>query len=352
MRFLFHCLGLAAPSLRFLFRGLAVLPLLFALAATAASAQNPPPTQTLRFATLAPDGSPWMRELRAAAAEVKAGTQGRVEIRFFPGGVMGNDQAVLRRIRQGGQLQGGVLTSSELALVYPDASAYTLPFLFADWAEVDRVRPKVDPLLAAGFRERGFHMLGAAGIGFAYLMSTGRIGGVEDVRRARLWVPQNDRIAETAFRLGGANPIALPIADVFTSLQTGMVDMVANTPAGTVALQWHGRLRSLYDLPLAYVLGYVVVDLRAWQRIAPADQAVIDRIFAATTARVDATTRRDDAAALAAMRRQGLEVVAPTPADVAFFRDIGAQVIARLEREQGISPAILQAIRDARGRAP
>ncbi|MBS3896120.1 TRAP transporter substrate-binding protein DctP [Silanimonas sp.] len=339
MRLLFRCLGLAG------------WPLLLALATAPVLAQTPS-TQTLRLATLAPEGSPWMRELRAAAAQVRSETAGRVEIRFFPGGVMGNDQAVLRRIRQGGQLQGGVLTSSELALVYPDASAYTLPFLFADWAEVDRVRPKVDPLLAAGFRERGFHMLGAAGIGFAYLMSTGRITSVEDVRRARLWVPQNDRITETTFRIGGANPISLPIADVFTSLQTGMVDMVANTPSGAVALQWHGRLRSLYDLPLAYVVGYVVVDLRAWQRIAAADQAVIDRIFAATTARVDATIRRDDAAALAAMRRQGLEVISPTPADAATFRDIGARAIAQLEREQGISPAILQAIREAQGRQP
>lgn len=311
-------------------------------------------TQTLRFATLAPDGSPWMRELRAAAEQVKAETGGRVEIRYFPGGVMGNDQAVLRRIRQGGQLQGGVLTSSELALVYPDAPVYTLPFLFADWAEVDRVRPKVDPLLAAGFAERGFHMLGASGVGFAYLMSTQPMAGVEDVRRSKLWVPQNDRIAEMTFREGGASPIPLPIGDVFTSLQTGMVDMVANTPAGTVALQWHGRLKTLYDLPLVYVVGFTVVDQRAWSRIAPADQAIVDRIFKAASGRVDQTIRRDDVAALEAMKKQGLAVVTPTPADAEYFREVGRKVLARLEAEQSISPSVLKAIRDAKatGAAP
>ena len=214
-------------------------------------------TQTLRLATLAPDGSPWMRELRAAAEQVKAETGGRVEIRYFPGGVMGNDQAVLRRIRQGGQLQGGVLTSSELSLVYPDAPVYT-------------------------------------------------------------------------------------------SLQTGMVDMVANTPAGTVALQWHGRLKSLYDLPLVYVIGFIVVDQRAWSRIAPADQAAVDRIFKAASARVDQTIRRDDVAALEAMKKQGLTVVTPTPADAEYFRDVGRRVLARLEAEQGISPAVLNAIREAK----
>lgn len=311
-------------------------------------------TQTLRLATLAPDGSPWMRELRAAAEQVKAETGGRVEIRYFPGGVMGNDQAVLRRIRQGGQLQGGVLTSSELSLVYPDAPVYTLPFMFANWAEIDRVRPKVDPLLAAGFAQRGFHMLGASGVGFAYLMSAKPMAGVEDVRRAKLWVPQNDAVAEMTFREGGASPIPLPIGDVFTSLQTGMVDMVANTPAGTVALQWHGRLKTLYDLPLVYVVGFIVVDQRAWSRIAPADQAIVDRIFRAASARVDQTIRRDDVAALEAMKKQGLTVVTPTPADAEYFREVGRRVLARLEAEQGISPTILKAIRDAKasGTAP
>ncbi|MGL6290503.1 MAG: TRAP transporter substrate-binding protein DctP [Silanimonas sp.] len=311
-------------------------------------------TQTLRLATLAPDGSPWMRELRVAAEQVKAETQGRVEIRYFPGGVMGNDQAVLRRIRQGGQLQGGVLTSSELSLVYPDAPVYTLPFMFANWAEVDRVRPKVDPLLAAGFAERGFHMLGASGVGFAYLMSAKPMTGVEDVRQAKLWVPQNDAIAEMTFREGGASPIPLPIGDVFTSLQTGMVDMVANTPAGTVALQWHGRLKTLYDLPLAYVIGFIVVDQRAWSRISAADQAIVDRIFKAASDRVDQTIRRDDIAALEAMKKQGLTVVTPTPADAEYFREVGRTVLAKLEAEQGISPAVLKAIRDAKaaGAAP
>lgn len=319
----------------------------FLLLALPASAQ-----QTLRLATLAPEGSPWMRELRAAAAEVKAKTAGRVEFKYFPGGVMGNDQAVIRRIRQGGQLQGGVLTSSELSLVYPDAPAYTLPFMFADWSEVDRTRPVVDPMLAAGFAQRGFHMLGASGMGFAYLMSSRPLRGVADVRAAKLWVPQNDRVAELTFREGGANPVPLPIADVFTALQTGMVDMVANTPAGAVALQWHGSVKYLYDLPLAYVLGYIVVDRRAWMRIAPADQQIVEEAFRAASARLDQTIRRDDAAALAAMRGQGLTVVAPTAEDAAYFREVSRRVTTQLVGgEGGISPAVVEAIRRAKSSA-
>ena len=127
--------------------------------------------QTLKIATLAPDGSSWMRELRVASKEIETATQGRVVIKFYPGGVQGPDAVVIRKIRLG-QLQGGVLTSSELAAVYPDAPIYSMPFMFDSWAEVDRARVQIDPLLAKGFEAKGYKMLGASGIGFAYMMGT------------------------------------------------------------------------------------------------------------------------------------------------------------------------------------
>ena len=75
---------------------------------------------TLKIASLAPDGSLWMKEMRAAGDEIAQATEGRVAIKFYPGGVMGNDAVVLRKIRLG-QLQGGAFTGSELTLVYKDA---------------------------------------------------------------------------------------------------------------------------------------------------------------------------------------------------------------------------------------
>ena len=306
----------------------------------------PAMAQTLKIATLAPDGSAWMRELRAAAAEVKQGTSGRVDVKFFPGGVMGNDAVVLRKMRLG-QLQGGVLTASELSLVYPDAPVYSLPFLFENWEQVDRVRAKVDPLLAQGFEQRGLRMLGVSGVGFAYLMGNKPLRSQADMAGIKLWVPQNDGIAIRTFKLGGVSPIPLPLGDVFTSLQTGMVDTVANTPSGAIALQWHGKLKSMVDLPLSFVVGYLVVDDKAWKKLSPADQAVLAKAFAGAAHRMDANVRRDDVAALAAMKKQGLVVTTLEPAELARWRSLGAQVSAQLEAEKEISPEIIAAVRQA-----
>ena len=304
---------------------------------------GPAAAQTLKIATLAPDGSAWMRELRTAAAEVKQGTGGRVEVKFFPGGVMGNDAVVLRKMRLG-QLQGGVLTASELSLVYPDAPVYSLPFLFKSWEEVDRVRPSVDPLLAKGFQQHGLRMLGVSGVGFAYIMGDKPLRSQADMAGIKLWVPQNDEIAIRTFKLGGVSPIPLPIGDVFTSLQTGMIDTVANTPSGAIALQWHGKIKAMVDLPLSFVIGYLVVDEKAWAKLPSADQAVLAKAFASAAQRMDANVRRDDISALAAMKKQGLVLTTLEPAEAARWRSLGSQVTAQLEAEKTISPEILAEI--------
>ncbi len=302
--------------------------------------------QVIKIATVAPEGSAWMRELRAAAAEVKVSSQDRVQVKFYPGGVMGSDTVVLRKMRLG-QLQGGVLTSSELAAVYPDAAIYSLPFIYDNWAQADKTRPVIDPLLAKGFEAKGLKMLAASDIGFAYLMSSKPLRNRADMNAVKLWIPQNDEIAERTFKMGGVSPILLPLGDVFTSLQTGLVDTVANTPSGAVALQWHGKLRTMLDLPLSFVVGFVVVDLKAWNKLSPADQVAVSKAFKGAGQRVDATVKRDDAAALAAMKKQGLVVNKLDPAETVRWKQIGAKVTAEMTADKRISPEMLAAMRKA-----
>ena len=76
----------------------------FMIAATANAA-------TLKIATLTPEGSQWMKDMRAGAKEILDRTEGRVQIKFYGGGVMGNDTKVLGKIRIGA-LQGGALCAS------------------------------------------------------------------------------------------------------------------------------------------------------------------------------------------------------------------------------------------------
>jgi TRAP-type C4-dicarboxylate transport system substrate-binding protein len=301
---------------------------------------------TIKIATVAPEGSGWMREMRTGAAAVKERTGGRVELKFYPAGVMGNDAAVLRKIKLG-QLQGGAFTGAEASLVYKDAPVYSVPFLFRSQEEVDYVRAKVDAQLHAGFEANGMVAAGMSGGGFAYLMSTRPIRTREDLRKSKVWVPQSDRIAEVAYEVGGVSPISLPMTDVYPGLQTGLIDTVANTPAGSIFFQWHTKLKYMVDLPLTYVIGVLLIDSKALARIDEADRtAALDEIQKAF-ARIDATQRKDNDNARATLVKGGLQVIVPSADETAFWRDIGEKSQDRLVADRVLSGEAMSAVRAA-----
>ena len=314
-------------------------------------AQSVEAQSTLKIASLAPEGSLWMKEMRAAGDEVAKGSAGRVAIKFYPGGVMGNDATVLRKIRLG-QLQGGAFTGSELSLVYKDAQLYSLPFLFSGYDQVDAVRPKIDPLLVAGFEKSGYKIVGISGVGFAYLMGTRKLSNSDELKQAKVWVPQNDRIAELTFREGGIEPIPLPLGDVFTALQTGLVDTVGNTAAGAIALQWHTKIAHVFDLPLSYVVGYVAVDNKAFAKLSAEDQALVVKAFGAAADRIDAGNRKADADARAVLQKQGVKFAAASPAETAHWKDVGARVEKQLLGEKELNAELLATVRAALPAAP
>ena len=327
------------------FRRRALLALAVLLATWPAAAAN-----VLKIATLAPEGTAWMREMRAAADTITARTEGRVEFKFYPGGVMGNDATVLRKIRVG-QLQGGAFTGSELASIYPDTMIYGLPFLFRTQAEVDAVRARMDPLIAAGLAERGMVAAGITGGGFAYLLSTQPIRGREDLAKAKAWVPQGDVISEVAYSVAGVNPVPLSIADVYTGLQTGLVDTVANTPSGTLAFQWHTRIRHLVDMPIAYVIGVLAFDKRAFERIDAADREIALAEFRTAVGRLDEQTRRDNEAAREALRAEGIEFFAPNAEELAYWQSVGERSAQALRSRDSFSQANYEAMMDALAQA-
>ncbi|MEQ8486978.1 MAG: TRAP transporter substrate-binding protein DctP [Pseudomonadales bacterium] len=314
---------------------LCLLPLL-ALGSGAAVAAT-----TLKIATVSPEGSAWMQLLRAGAKEVKARTDGRVDFKFYPGGVMGDDKAVLRKIRLG-QLHGAVLTAGGLVQTYEDIQLYGLPLVFQSYDEVDYVRERLDPTLMAGLEERGFVSFGFAEVGFAYAMSKQPVRSVGDVQSQRVWTPDGDPGSARALQAFDINPIPLSIADVLSGLQTGVINGVAVPPVGAIALQWHTQLGYLMDLPLLYVYGLLAVAERPFQRVSAADQAVVREVMAGVVDEVNARSRRDHRSALAALLGQGIEQTEPTGVQVAEWRAYAERANVELVEAGLVSAGLLE----------
>ncbi len=304
--------------------------------------------QTIKIATLAPDGHVWMKEMREGSANIKKRTSGRVDVKFFPGGVMGNDSVVLRKIKLG-QLQGAALTGAEWSSVYRDASIYSLPFLFESDAEVDFVRSKVDGMLRAGFEKSGFVALGLSGGGFAYLMSTKPISNKNDLRATKVWLPQNDKIAQVAFEKAGVSAIVLPLGDVNTSLQTGLLETVGITTGGAIVFQFHTKVKYAVDLPLSYVMGFLGIDAKALKRLSLDDQAILREEFDQAFKDIDAAGRKENESARAALVKQGIVFKPPQANEVGYWRSIGDETLKQMRADEAISAELLAAIQKAQG---
>jgi len=305
------------------------------------------PTQTyattFKIASIAPDGTSWMNEMRKGAEEIKARTGGRVEFRFYPGGIMGNDKSVLRKIRVG-QLHGGAITGGGLAEIYPEAQVYTIPFLFRDYAEVDAIRRQIDPVLLDGLKEKGFISFGISEGGFAYLMSTSPIAGIDDLAGHKVWVPEGDEVSRAAFEASKVSPVSLPLTDVLTGLQTGLIDTVAGSAVGAIALQWHTRVKYLTDAPLAYLYGTLVLQRRAFEKLSAADRQVVNEAMSAVFSRLNEQNRKDDASALQALRTQGITFVEPSPEETERWRRSVDSAMDKLLQQGLFDPTILRRI--------
>ncbi|MBW2268736.1 MAG: TRAP transporter substrate-binding protein DctP [Deltaproteobacteria bacterium] len=315
-----------------------LLPLLFVpigLLVLPASA----PARTLKIATIAPEGSAWMQEMRLVGKRIEQGTQGRVRLKFYPGGVMGNDKTVLRKVRAG-QLQGGAFTSGALAQVYPDIELYGLPLVFRSYAEVDHVRARMDAQLIAGLEREGFVALALTDGGFAFLMSQRPMRQVGDLAGAKVWVQEGDVMSTTALEIAGVVPVQLSLADVYTALQTGLIDTVGAPAMGAIALQWHTKVKYLTDVPLTYLMGAFVIDEKVFSKLQPADQQVLRQAVAEAAQRLDADSREGERSARRALREHGIEFVsATTPEEVERWHGITREALAVLREKQIYSDA-------------
>ena len=294
------------------------------------------PAATLKIAALSPEGSVWMKVLREGGERVAAATEGRVAFKFYPGGVMGDDKAVLRKMRVG-QLHGAVMTAGALAQLYPDIALYNLPMLFRSGAEADYVRERLDGRLLAGLEERGFVAFGFAEVGFAYAMSQNPVTSVADAGRQKVWTPDNDPASAQALQAFGITPIPLPIVDVLGGLQTGLIDCIAAPPVGAIALQWHTRVTHVLDLPLLYIYGLLAIDKGRFDGLLEADQQLVRTVMAEMVAKVNARSRKDHEQASAALANQGLKWLSASAEQTAEWRDLAHQASLRLVEEGFVS---------------
>ena len=263
----------------------------------------------IKIATIAPNQSTWMIDMRVAGKTVKERTDGRVNLKFYGGGVQGASSKVLQKIKIG-QLHGGMFAPIDFMKTYVDVSLYGLPFAFESWEEMRYVREQMDADLAAGFERHNFVTFGFVG-SFAMILSNQPVRSKSDLRGKKVWLPEGDLISFEALKALNLSPVSLPVTDVLTGLQTGLLDMAAIPPEVAVALQWHTRVRYFTDMPLLYAMSFLAIDKRTLNKLSANDRAVLTEVLSETFIRMDARMPFESLDATEALVDIGIQKIVP-----------------------------------------
>ncbi|HUF73477.1 MAG TPA: TRAP transporter substrate-binding protein DctP [Gammaproteobacteria bacterium] len=299
--------------------------------------------EELRIATLAPADSQWMREMAAGGERIRELTGGRVTLRFRAGGIAGSDEQVLRKIRIS-DLHGGAFTAGGLASLYPGLNTYGIPLIFESLDEVDYVRSRLDARIAAGLEQAGFVSFGFSEGGFSNLMSNVPVSHVDDLRRQKIWVPDNDPIAHQVLDALRLAPVPLELSDALLGLRRGLVDVVAASPVAALVLQWHTEVKYRTDLPLSYSMGVFAIPSDVFYGLAESDQVVVRSVLTEVMATIDSTSRDDNAEARRIMESMGIETVPVNRADVESWRRIIEEQYPELRRHRDIDVELFDAM--------
>lgn len=277
----------------------------------------------IKFATLAPEGSTWMKVMHELAEEVDKKTGGALTFRFYAGGVSGDERDVVRKIRIG-QLHAAGFTGVGLGEIAPMVRLLDAPFLVASAEEADFLVQRFDADFHKAFEENGYVLLGWAEVGLVYLFTGKPVASVEDLRGLKMWVWDGDPMAEALFSALDVNPIPLSVPDVRSSLETGLINGVYGSPMAVIALQWYQKARYRHSVPYTNANGAVVISKAFFETLPPAQRKILQVAASSHLRRLTEAGRRENAEALKTLEAQGVKTVSPaSPSVVETYRAAG-----------------------------
>jgi TRAP-type C4-dicarboxylate transport system substrate-binding protein len=265
MRRIFLCLPLLL--LAFLVSG-------DSFASQANAEASPRAAYQLRIATLAPRQSELGKAFQQLRKDLKEFTEGQVELKMYDGGVAGDEMTVVRKMRVG-QLDGALLTSTGLGALVPQVLVLQAPGLISSYPELDDVREKLGPDFEALFDKAGYELISWGDSGQIRIFSKHKIQHPSDLKGARPWVWRGSPTMKAFIDAAGANGVAMGLPEVYSALQTGMVDTVISSSIGVLAFQWHTRLKTMTKPGGGIVVGAYVIKKDRLARLPQAAQDFI-----------------------------------------------------------------------------
>ena len=275
---------------------------------------SPASALTIKLGTLAPEGSPWYNIIRDMAQAWKEGTNGKIKVRIYPGGVAGDDPDMVRKMRIG-QLHAAVLSAAGLYDIAPETQALQMPMMLASYEELDYVMDRLAPKFEAMLEAKGFKVLSWGDAGWVHFFAQKPVVRPEDLKPLRLFVWSGDTLYVEAWKDAGYRPVPLASTEIHSALQSGLINAFPATPIAALSFQWFGLAKHMTDLKWAPLIGATVISTRKWRRIPDDIKLLLVESAREAGARIRWETRKVGNEAVTVMKKHGL-VVHHVPSDV------------------------------------
>lgn len=248
-----------------------------ALLATAAfaSAAAAECETTLRSSDTHPDGYPTVEGVKSMAAEVKEKTDGRICIEVFPSSQLGEEKDTIE------QTQFGVIDMVRASFgtfndIVPETQLFSLPYLFRDQPHMYKVMDgPIGEELGQAFEQKDLVALAYYDGGARSFYNSKRpINSVADLKDMKFRVMQNDVFVDMMSALG-ANATPMPYGEVYSSIQTGVIDGAENN-FPSYDSSGHAEVAKYYTLDQHLMVPEVVaMSKSSWDKLSPEDQAIL-----------------------------------------------------------------------------
>jgi len=272
----------------------------------------PVSAQVIKLGSLAPEGSPWDKALRRIAADWNAVSNGRLRVKVFPGGIAGDEPNMVRKIRIN-QLQGAAITGVGLGSIVDDIYAVQLPLLIRTTEEMEYVMAEMEPTLNRMLEEKGFKMVAWYLAGWAHLFSKTPAVTPAEMKRLKLQVDYSAPTITQAWKELGFRVVPIASTEVLTALQSDMIEAFLLTPLTAAAMQWFGLAKNMMDLPIAPMIGGIIISERVWNSISDDLKPELLSIVERHLDNLDRETAALEEEALAIMLENGLQINPVTP---------------------------------------
>jgi tripartite ATP-independent transporter DctP family solute receptor len=227
-----------------------------------------------------PAGYPTVAAIESMGKKLEAATSGRIKVQMFPGAVLGQEKEAVEQT-QLGAIQIARISLGVIGPIVPEVNVFNMPFVFRDVAHMRKV---IDGDVGADLLEMvtgssaRLVALGWMDGGSRSLYTKKPVRSPADLKGQKIRMMGNPLFVDTMNAMGG-NGISMAYGEVFTSLQTGVIDGAENNPPSyftanhyTTPAKYYAQTNHLI-IPEIFVMSKVT-----WDKLTPADQALVKKL--------------------------------------------------------------------------